>query len=37
MISLGSKSYVIEDENGKQKISWRGVSRRGLKDPTENF
>ena len=30
MISLCSKSYIIEDENGKQKNSCKGVSKRGL-------
>ena len=37
MISLCSKSYIIEDENGKQKVSCKGVSKRRLEDPMKNF
>ena len=34
MISLCSKSYIIEDSNGKQKISCKGVSKKRLEEHT---
>ena len=37
MISLCSKSYIIEYENGKQKISCKGVSKKGLREPMKKF
>ena len=37
MISLCSKSYIIEDENGRHKISCKGVSKKGLVEPMEKF
>ena len=37
MISLCLKSYIIEDENGKQKISCKDVSKKGLREPMGKF
>ena len=37
MLSLCSKSYIIEDANGKQKISCKGISKRNLIDPMKKF
>ena len=37
MISLCSKSYIIEDSNGRQKISCKGVSKKGLEEPMQQF
>ena len=37
MVSLCSKSYIIEDADGNQKISCKGISKRNLKDPMEKF
>ena len=37
MLSLCSKSYIIEDANGKQKISCKGISKRNLLDPMKKF
>ena len=33
MISLCSKSYIIQDSEGKQKISSKGISKKQLVDP----
>ena len=37
MVSLCSKSYIIEDDDGNQKISCKGISKINLKDPMEKF
>ena len=37
MLSLYSKSYIIEDANGKQKISCKGISKRNPLDPMKKF
>ena len=37
MISLCSKSYIIENEEGKQKNSCKGVSKKALTNATEKF
>ena len=37
MISLCSKSYIIENEEGKQKISCKGVSKKTLTNAMEKF
>ena len=37
MISLCSKSYIIEDAEGKQKISCKGISKKNLINPMEKF
>ena len=37
MISLCSKSYIIEDSSGRQKISCKGVSKKGLEEPMQQF
>ena len=33
MVSLCSKSYIIEDGQGNQKISCKVISKKNLKDP----
>ena len=33
MLSLCSKSYIIQHESGKHKISCKGVSKKGLLNP----
>ena len=37
MLSLCSKSYIIEDADGKQKISCKGISKRNILDPMRKF
>ena len=37
MLSLCSKSYIIEDADGKQKISCKGVSKKNLNKPMDKF
>ena len=37
MVSLCSKSYIIEDANGNQKVSCKGISKKNLKDPMQKF
>ena len=37
MILLCSKSYMIEDSTGKQKIPCKGVSKKGLEEPMQKF
>ena len=37
MLALCSKSYIIEDEKGKQKISGKGISKKFLESPMEKF
>ena len=37
MVSLCSKSYIIEDANGNQKVSFKGISKKNLKDPMQTF
>ena len=37
MISLCSKAYIIENEQGKQKISCKGVSKKALTNAMEKF
>ena len=37
MISLCSKSYIIQDSSGTQKISCKGVSKKSLQDPMQKF
>ena len=37
MISLCSKSYIIQDSEGKQKISCKGISKKQLVDPMSKF
>ena len=37
MVALCSKSYIIETESGKQKISCKGISKRLLSSPMEKF
>ena len=37
MVSLCSKSYIIEDLNGKQKISCKGVSKKNLSEAMEKY
>ena len=37
MISLCSKSYIIENEEGKQNISCKGVSKKALTNAMEKF
>ena len=37
MLLLCSKSYIIEDANGKQKISCKGIPKRNLLDPMRKF
>ena len=37
MVSLCSKSYIIEDADGNKKISCKGLSKRILKNPMEKF
>ena len=37
MLSLCSKSYIIEDADGKQKISCKGVSKKNLNQPMDKF
>ena len=37
MISLCSKSYIIQDSEGKQKISCKGISKKQLVDPMNKF
>ena len=37
MISLCSKSYIIQDSEGKQKISCKGISKKQLVDPLNKF
>ena len=37
MISLCSKSYIIKNEEGKQKISCKGVSKKALTNAMEIF
>ena len=37
MVSLCSKSYIIDDGDRKQEISCKGISKRNLKDPMEKF
>ena len=37
MISLCSKSYIIQNKEGKQKISCKGISKQNLSDPMSKF
>ena len=37
MLSLCSKSYIIEDQDGKQKISSKGISKKNLTDAMAKF
>ena len=37
MVALCSKSYIIEDEYGKQKISCKGISKKAVDQPMEKF
>ena len=37
MISLCSKSYIIQDSEGKQKISCKGISKKQFVDPMNKF
>ena len=37
MISLCSKSYIIQNKQGKQKISCKGISKKHLSDPMSSF
>ena len=37
MISLCSKSYIIQNKKGKQKISCKGISKKNLSDPMTKF
>ena len=37
MISLCSKSYIIQDSEGNQKISCKGISKKQLIDPMSKF
>ena len=37
MVSLCSKSYIIQDSKGNKKISCKGISKRNLEDPMKKF
>ena len=37
MLSLCSKSYIIDDADGKQKISCKGVSKKNLHQPMDKY
>ena len=37
MLSLCSKSYIIEDADGKQKTSCKGVSKKNLSQPMDKY
>ena len=37
MISLCFKSYIIQDSEGKEKISCKGISKKQLVDPMSKF
>ena len=37
MLSLCSKSYIIEDANGKQKLSFKGIAKTNVIDPMKKF
>ena len=37
MVSLCSKSYIIEDADGRQKIYCKGISKKNLSNPMSNY
>ena len=37
MVSLCSKSYIIQDSKGNHKISCKGISKKNLEDPMKKF
>ena len=37
MVALCSKSYIIENQDGKQKVSCKGISKKGIDQPMDKF